>query len=201
MTNNAGSVKWSLKHNKRCLQLPTVRISPSYLLITGVGSPLVGGPGLGGWCPAPPCAPSCWHLRTHRGHTDGWPQGGQLERSCRNVGVLKVAHEQDPNISVVQVHCSGRWLLDGELLSGMKCAGSSGGLRHISRLAIDGGAAGVPDPAETNCNGSHSIGHSTATEANTNLYLVWQMHFDCFCEDLNTGTRASTLKCYCYTIQ
>lgn len=78
MTNNAGSVKWSLKHNKRCLQLPTVRISPSYLLITGVGSPLVGGPGLGGWCPAPPCAPSCWHLRTHRGHTDGWPQGGQL---------------------------------------------------------------------------------------------------------------------------
>ena len=68
-------------------------------------------------------------------------------------------------------------------------------------LAIDGGAAGGPDPAETNCNGSHSIGHSTATEANTNLYLVWQMHFDCFCEDLNTGTRASTLKCYCYTIQ
>ena len=73
-----------------------------------------------------------------------------METSCRNVGVLKVAHEQDPNISVVQVHCSGRWLLAGELLSGMKCAGSSGGLRHISRLAIDGGAAaGQTQPRPT----------------------------------------------------
>ena len=39
----------------------------------------------------------------HRGQTDGWPRGGELKISCRNVGVLKFVHEQYPNIPVVQV--------------------------------------------------------------------------------------------------
>ena len=161
-------------------------------------------PGLGGWCPAPPCAPSCWHLRTHRGHTDGWPQGGQLigeklQKCWSFKGCPWTGSKHSRSAGPLQwAMVVGWWIVEWHEMCGQQ--------RRIETyftpsLAIDGAAAGVPDPAETNCNGSHSIGHSTATEANTNLYLVWQMHFDCFCEDLNTGTRASTLKCYCYTIQ
>ena len=141
---------------------------------------------------------------------DGREEENWLERSCRNVWVLKVVHEQYPNIPEVQVPSTATAVGDGCWMVNCWVAWNvrqqrapAGRLRHISRLAsLLRCCAARPDPAETNCNSSHSIGHSTATEANTNLYLVWQMHFDCFCEDLNTWTRASTLKCYCcYTIQ
>ena len=148
----------------------------------------------------------------HRGQTDGWPRGAELIgaklKKCLSFeGCPWTESKHSRCAGPLHCHCSGRWLLDGELLSGMKCAAAAGTSGQIetyftpSLASLLRCCAARPDPAETNCNSSHSIGHSTATEANTNLYLVWQMHFDCFCEDLNTWTRASTLKCYCFTIQ